>query len=107
MKIILFICVAIDIIFIFWTLRDLLLWCCKINNKIEIQEKMVEITLWMIEKFRKSNNLQANKLNEAFMQEKIRISAKRRIKKAGSQSCMMAEGENYAQNVDKYHQMKK
>jgi len=77
MKTFLFICVSIDIIFILWTLRDLLLWCCKITNKIEIQEKMVEITLRIIEKFKKSDNLQENKPKEAFMQEKIRINVKK------------------------------
>lgn len=107
MKTGLFIIVAIDVIFIFWVLRDLLLWYLKINQKIEIQEKMVEKMVWIIEKLKQNVNSQENKPKELFIQEKIRINAKRRIKKADSQSCMMAELENYAQTVGKYHQMKK
>ena len=103
----LFIIVAIDVIFITWVLRDLLLWYLKINRKIEIQENVVEKMLWIIEKLKRNINPQENKPKEVFIQEKIRISAKRRIKNAETQSCMMAEVENYAQQVGKYCQMKK
>lgn len=103
----LFIVVSIDIILICWVLRDLLLWHLKINKKIEILEKTLGMMMLMFNKLKKNYKPQEYKPKEAFIQEKIRINAKRRINKSETPGCMMAEVENYTQPVGIYNRMKK